>query len=144
MTHVTCRLTAKNRDQLRNPTLGNRVWATFSFLPYSGVAKKFFRGSKSFRSGGQKSPIWVQGQNPGGGPGASWRLYNNNVWNFNQRITPLCKIMNNTVRLKACLLFTLKAIAVTDLAGRQHQVNEFHCSVGCSPEISETRVLRLQ
>ena len=29
MTHVTCRLTAKNRDQLRNPTLGTRVWATF-------------------------------------------------------------------------------------------------------------------
>ena len=28
MTHVTCRLTAKTRDQLRNPTLGNRVWAT--------------------------------------------------------------------------------------------------------------------
>jgi len=32
MTYVTCRLTAKNRDQLRNPTLGNRVWATFTFL----------------------------------------------------------------------------------------------------------------
>ena len=29
MTHVTCRLTAKNRDWLRNLTLGNRVWATF-------------------------------------------------------------------------------------------------------------------
>jgi len=29
MIHVTCRLTAKNRDQLRNPTLSNRVWATF-------------------------------------------------------------------------------------------------------------------
>ena len=29
MTHATCRLTTKNRDQLRNPTLGNRVWATF-------------------------------------------------------------------------------------------------------------------
>jgi len=28
MTHVACRLTAKNRDQFRNPTLGNRVWAT--------------------------------------------------------------------------------------------------------------------
>ena len=26
MTHVTCRLTAKNRYWLRNPTLGNRVW----------------------------------------------------------------------------------------------------------------------
>ena len=35
MTHVTCRLTAKNRDQLRNPMLGNRVWATFTFM---GVA----------------------------------------------------------------------------------------------------------
>ena len=31
MTHVTCRLTAKNRDQLWNPTFGNRVWATFTF-----------------------------------------------------------------------------------------------------------------
>ena len=29
MIHVTCRLTAKNRDQLRDPTLGNRVWPTF-------------------------------------------------------------------------------------------------------------------
>ena len=32
MTHVTCRLTAKNRDQLRNATLGNRVWATFTLF----------------------------------------------------------------------------------------------------------------
>ena len=31
MTHITCRLTAKNRDQLWNPTLGNRAWATFTF-----------------------------------------------------------------------------------------------------------------
>ena len=31
MTHVTCRLTAENRDWLWNPTLGNRVWATFTF-----------------------------------------------------------------------------------------------------------------
>ena len=29
MTHLTCRLTAKLRDELRNPTLGNRLWATF-------------------------------------------------------------------------------------------------------------------
>jgi len=27
-----CRLTAKNRGQLRNPTLGNRVWASFTVL----------------------------------------------------------------------------------------------------------------
>ena len=32
MTHVTCRLTAKYWDQLRNPTLGDRVWAAFTFL----------------------------------------------------------------------------------------------------------------
>ena len=31
MTHVTCRLTVKNRDQLCNPMLGSRVWATFTF-----------------------------------------------------------------------------------------------------------------
>jgi len=33
MTHVTCRLTAENRDQVRNSTLGSRVWATFIFTP---------------------------------------------------------------------------------------------------------------
>ena len=38
MTHVTCRLTAKNRDQLRNPTLCNRVWATFTFFIHYGHA----------------------------------------------------------------------------------------------------------
>ena len=32
MTYVTCRLTAKNRDQLRKSTLGNRVWAIFTFF----------------------------------------------------------------------------------------------------------------
>jgi len=32
MTRVTCTMTAKNRDQLRNPTLGNWVWATFTFF----------------------------------------------------------------------------------------------------------------
>ena len=31
MTHITCKLTAENWDQLRNPTLGNRVWATFTW-----------------------------------------------------------------------------------------------------------------
>jgi len=31
MTHVSCRLTAMNRGQIWNPTLGNRVWASFTF-----------------------------------------------------------------------------------------------------------------
>ena len=34
MTHVTWRLTAKYRDQPRNPSLANRVWATFTFLAF--------------------------------------------------------------------------------------------------------------
>jgi len=38
MTHVTCRLTAKNRDQLRNPTLGSRVLATFVKGPHCSHA----------------------------------------------------------------------------------------------------------
>jgi len=46
MIHVTCRLTAKNRDQLRNPTLGNRVWATFTFFTQkSGVCDNAPEGS---------------------------------------------------------------------------------------------------
>jgi len=32
MSHITCRLTAKNLDQLRDPTLGNQVWATFLYI----------------------------------------------------------------------------------------------------------------
>jgi len=37
LTHDTCRLTAKNWDQLQNSTLGSRVWATFftTILPDS-------------------------------------------------------------------------------------------------------------
>ena len=41
MTRVTYRLTAKNRDQLRNLTLGNRVWATFTFLPFTDILSHF-------------------------------------------------------------------------------------------------------
>jgi len=32
MIHVTCRLTVKKRDQLRTPTLDNRVWTTFTLF----------------------------------------------------------------------------------------------------------------
>ena len=34
MTHVTCRLTAKNQNQLRNHTLGSQVWANFTFFTW--------------------------------------------------------------------------------------------------------------
>jgi len=40
MTHATCRLTAKNRNQLRNPTVGNRVWATFTFFYWAAQKKQ--------------------------------------------------------------------------------------------------------
>jgi len=45
MTHVTCRLTAKNRDQPRNPTLGNRVWATFTFFTRVHITNSISIGS---------------------------------------------------------------------------------------------------
>jgi len=51
---IACRLTAKNRDQLRNATLGNRVWATFSFLRSTGcvclLAHKCLHGLASLTS----------------------------------------------------------------------------------------------
>ena len=50
MTHVTCRLTAKNRDQLRNPTLGNRVRATF-FIPTKRRSRDQTRRVCSRRAG---------------------------------------------------------------------------------------------
>jgi len=43
MTHVTHRLTAKNQDQLRNPALGNRVWATLTFFRRRGVVVRGVR-----------------------------------------------------------------------------------------------------
>ena len=46
MTHVTCRLTAKNRDQLRNPTLGSRVWATFTFTLLTYLLTELFLAAK--------------------------------------------------------------------------------------------------
>ena len=40
MTQVICRLTAKNRDQLRNPMLGYQVWATFTLLPFNRCGQR--------------------------------------------------------------------------------------------------------
>ena len=44
MIHVICRLTAKNRDQLRNHTLGNRVWATFTLFTQAWRREKWNMG----------------------------------------------------------------------------------------------------
>ena len=52
MTHDTCRLTAKNRDQLRNPTLGNRVWLT--------VFNTFLRPIIPSGSGTFRIVFWVE------------------------------------------------------------------------------------
>jgi len=51
MTHVICRLTAKNRDQLRNPTLGNRVWAAFTiFLLQTGYTALHLAAANGYSS----------------------------------------------------------------------------------------------
>ena len=56
MTHFTCRLTAKNRDQLRNPTLGNRVWATFIFFSHKISLARPFCASSPAAPGCQLPP----------------------------------------------------------------------------------------
>jgi len=50
MTHVTCRLTAKHRDQVRNLMLDNWAWATFTFTFYLGlvISTLFIRFSVCF------------------------------------------------------------------------------------------------
>ena len=48
MINVTCRLTARNRDQLRNPILSNRVWATFTILHSPLLSCLFFLESSSY------------------------------------------------------------------------------------------------
>jgi len=51
MIHITCRLTAKNQDQFRNPTLGNRVWASFFYPGCSSDRKlcNFNRGKPAYK-----------------------------------------------------------------------------------------------
>ena len=39
MTHVTCRLTAKNRDQLRDPTLGIEYGLPYLFMLVMTIAR---------------------------------------------------------------------------------------------------------
>jgi len=44
LTRVTCTLTAENRDEHRNPMLGSRVWATYTFyLLILWLANKTFK-----------------------------------------------------------------------------------------------------
>ena len=62
MTHVTCSLTAKNRDQLRNPMLGNRVWATFTFY-MPDIPVLHVEGSESPPITWFLGPTWVHTQN---------------------------------------------------------------------------------
>jgi len=61
-----CRLTAKNRDQLLDPTLGNRVWATFYlFLPLTlttgQMSAIFWRGASVLGSHVRGGEIFGRG-----------------------------------------------------------------------------------
>ena len=57
MTHIACRLTVKNWDQLRNPTLGNRVWAIFTFYSKKKPPAKVDIGGHRVRKCGR--PLWM-------------------------------------------------------------------------------------
>jgi len=47
MTHVTCRLTAKNQDQLWNPTLGNQIEATFLYCGPLDASKEVIHNNNN-------------------------------------------------------------------------------------------------
>jgi len=64
MTHVTCRLTAQNRDQLRNPMLGNRVWTTLTFLPLVCCSNADSCVKSSFLGGSKCRPGSFEGESP--------------------------------------------------------------------------------
>ena len=49
MTHVICRLTAKNWYQLRKPTLGNQVWATLTFFTANRAVAYLCRQARTAR-----------------------------------------------------------------------------------------------
>ena len=57
MTHVTCRLTAKNQDQLQNPTLGNRV--CYLFTSADNVALPAFAAGRRARPARHAAPLLV-------------------------------------------------------------------------------------
>jgi len=87
MTHVTCRLTVKNLDQLWSPTLSNPVWAafTFYFFTLSPVNKHTSHSDKTRTFNGpflglprwagtrKVKPIWILlKQETVSGSGISW------------------------------------------------------------------------
>ena len=57
MTHATCRLIVKNRDQLRNRTFGNRVWATFTFTFYISPSFRRVVNTTMLLFGGERQSI---------------------------------------------------------------------------------------
>ena len=59
MIHITCRLTAKNRDQLRNLTLGNQVWATFTLFTTALAGKVMISSVLSVRP-----PVYTLAEKP--------------------------------------------------------------------------------
>ena len=80
MTYDTGRLTAKNRDQLRNPALGNRVWATVEVrgfvcaeLNVSGWLTEVCVGAVQSRPvEGRRSHGAQAGRPPAARPAAGW------------------------------------------------------------------------
>jgi len=61
MTHVTFRLTAENRDQIRNSALGNRVWATFIFFlhPSNGITRLLTLMRPILQSHSDQCPVFL-------------------------------------------------------------------------------------
>ena len=75
MTHVTCRLTAKNRDQLLNRTLDNRVWPAITHThthPCNGPFSRTTRVSRYQK--GKTNLDFTEARDSGSDSGISWAV----------------------------------------------------------------------
>jgi len=105
MTHVTCRLTAKDRNQLRNPTLSNRVWTTtFYLLPLIGSYTSIKSGIGLIclatpQAGGLIETFVLQGGGRSGGmrtkpPGVQGRVSAGGLGEVPQQLRYQCILCN--------------------------------------------------
>ena len=73
---VTCRMTAKNRDQIRKFTLRNRVWATFTFFLHKAMRRLPYLNEFFFGGGGASLLLSLGASNPGYTSGCSGAIMN--------------------------------------------------------------------
>ena len=103
MTPITCRLTAKNRDQLWIPTLCNREWTTFTFLDkrqmFLLLAQASLETAMESAFGGNLSSykaIYVGSHPPSNGRWESWLSFTSeSPYPIRYSLKPLTELLDS-------------------------------------------------